>query len=106
MTTVTIFRQNGLITGFKATGHAGDNDIGKDIVCASVSTLTQSAMLGIIEVAELKPKVTKDDKAGRLELCLTENNDKAQTILRNMELALENLREQYPKHIQIKGETK
>jgi len=40
MITVTVYRPNGLYTGFSAEGHADYADAGYDIFCAAVSVLT------------------------------------------------------------------
>lgn len=47
MTTVTIFRSSGRLAGFEAEGHAGDAEAGENIVCAAISAITQTAVLGL-----------------------------------------------------------
>ena len=37
----------------KVTGHADYSEYGSDIVCSAVSALTQTALLGLLNVAQL-----------------------------------------------------
>ncbi len=53
MTKITLFRSAGRIVGFEAKGHAGYADAGEDIVCAAVSALTQTAVMGLRELLKL-----------------------------------------------------
>lgn len=46
-----------LLTGFCLTGHAGYDDYGHDIVCASVTSAVQMAANGITEVLKLGAQV-------------------------------------------------
>ncbi len=57
MTKITLFRSAGHITGFEAKGHTGLADAGEDIVCAAVSALTQTAVMGLRELLKLVPAV-------------------------------------------------
>lgn len=53
MIRVTFLRENGRIVGFDCIGHAEYADEGHDIVCSAVSALTQTTVLGLIEVAHI-----------------------------------------------------
>ena len=111
MTTITLFKQNGQITGFVATGHCEYAKRGEDIICAAASMITQSTILGIREVAGLGVMVKQDDQTAHLEATLPANPDpkkfqSAQIILKTMELALKNLQDQYPEYIKLKEEAK
>ncbi|MBQ3668597.1 MAG: ribosomal-processing cysteine protease Prp [Clostridia bacterium] len=97
MTTVTFFkRENGSIEGFRASGHAGFAAYGKDIVCAAISSLTQSTANGITDIVKADADVKCDADTGYLELMLKENRDiqkehDAQILLKTLELALTEL---------------
>ena len=54
MINVTIYTKNNSIVGFKSEGHAGYEDIGKDIICAAVSVL-------VINTANSIEKFTSDE---------------------------------------------
>lgn len=52
MTEVQVRRApDGTITEIRVEGHAGFADHGEDIVCAAVSALTQTALIGLERVA-------------------------------------------------------
>ena len=94
MTTVTFFkRKDGLITGFQAEGHAGWADYGQDIVCAAVSSLTQSAWQGLEQVVGAKVESRIEPEKGLLRAMLTADQpddimEKAQILLKTLEMAL------------------
>ena len=50
MIVAEFLKKNGNITGFKVSGHAGYDDIGKDIVCASVSSAVMMTANLITEI--------------------------------------------------------
>lgn len=53
MIRVTFLHRQGRLAGFTCTGHAGFAEAGSDIVCSAVSALTQTAVLGLAEVAHI-----------------------------------------------------
>ncbi len=96
-----------MCTGFKAQGHAGFSEYGKDIVCAAISALTQATAQGVTEVAKAKAKLTVDDDKGLLELEIVDDSEealkKAQILLKTLELALTSISqdEQYTGTVRI-----
>ena len=106
MTNIKIERKNDDIVGMTCSNHTGFAESGKDIVCAGVSSITQTAILGIQKLTKLKTNVVIDEKKGFLKLKLDiENNTQdfhdAQVILKTMLCGLEDLRKQYPKYIKL-----
>ena len=107
MTTIKIEKKNDNIICVECSDHAGFADYGKDIVCAGVSSITQTAVLGIKELTDLKHSFKVDEKNGflKLELLDIENYSadfkNAQVILKTMLLGIKNLQEQYPKYIKL-----
>lgn len=96
--------KNNNIVKYKVYGHSGYAEQGKDIVCAAVSSICQSALLGIIEVL----KINAFFKTGEAYIECTLPNDidkedmeKASIILKTMLISLKQLQSQYRKHIQI-----
>ena len=89
MTDITIKRKNNSIVEVTASGHTGYGESGEDIVCAGVSTLIQSALLGLLQVAQINVKYTVDEEKGSLrftlpqQLTATERHD-ADVILNTM----------------------
>lgn len=92
------------MSGFKVTGHANHGRHGKDIVCSAVSILTQTAVLGLGNVA--KVDVRYEMNAGHL-LCelpsILSDEQKIQcaAILDTMYVGLINLQQTYQKYIDI-----
>ncbi len=105
MIQVDIYYQESLIRGYTVTGHAGYAKKGEDVVCAAVSALAQTAILGLIDVLENKPQ-WKIDEEGHIECWLAQEmtpaeQEKAQTILRTMELGLSNIQCGYAKFLTV-----
>ena len=106
MTIIVIKKKDDDITGVECSNHTDFADYGKDIVCAGVSSITQTAVLGIQKLTNVKNKLTIDEQKGylKLELYDIENSkdfQKAQIILKTMLLGLEDLEKQYPKYIKL-----
>ena len=106
MITVEIFtEEDGKITGFSASGHSGTAPRGEDIVCAGVSSLTDSAYLGITEY--LHRNVISKDSSGELQLMLEGRPDeRTEASLETMLLGLMEISKAYPKALRIKKETR
>jgi len=92
------------IVGFQVSGHAGYEDAGRDIVCAGVSAIAQTAALGL--VSHLGEQTRWVQETGKLS-CQIDNSPSAeeevasQAILRSMQLGIEALREAYPDFIKV-----
>ena len=103
MTKVEIFRKNGSIVGYKATGHSGYDEQGYDIVCSAISTSLQMTLVGIQEILKLNPNFKMDD--GFLEVDLKnidEDKMKDVNLLTNtMFVFLKEFSKQYPKYIRL-----
>ena len=102
MVTVTLTRnQTSKITAAAVTGHADYAPHGEDIVCAAVSVLTQTALLGLLRYAA--HPVQYQMKSGLLSLQLAkEPTPVTDTILETMALGLEEIARSYPDRVQIK----
>jgi uncharacterized protein YsxB (DUF464 family) len=89
-----------------ARGHAGWAESGSDIVCAAVSAIIQAGWLGIEQVATVQLEVERD--ADHLSLRWppdARDNDALVTIVRTVELSVEQLARQYPDHVRLARET-
>ena len=104
MTTVTILRrQDGSITGFEAKGHAMYAENGADIVCAGISAILQTAVLGITEV--LKLDAGYELSGGQAALILSRECDKqkeADIVLETMLCGLKSLQMAHGEYLSIK----
>lgn len=106
MTSVEILRDTDKkIFEFRSRGHSGYAEEGKDIVCAGVATLLQTAVLGLEEYLKLDPKV-KQEK-GLLHCQLERDiflNREIDAVLETMVLGLKALERQYPNHLRVAEE--
>lgn len=92
---------------FKVRGHSGSAPAGKDIICAAVSAIVQTALIGLDEVALIKNSYTVSD--GLVNCILPDNIneasfDTAQTIISVMYLGLASIAEQYHDFVRINEE--
>lgn len=105
MTTIRIFRQENRIVQVEADGHTGFAPHGQDIVCAAVSTVLQTALLGLIRVARVKTETTMNEKKGYLRFRLVEtelvSRLAADIILETMYIAVKDFEAGYPKLIKL-----
>lgn len=73
MIRITVRRNGaGAVTGLDVTGHAGYAEHGRDIVCAAVSALAQTAVLGL---ERLGADFSADEARGRLSVELHRETD-------------------------------
>ena len=86
---------------FSISGHAGYAESGSDIVCAAVSSAAYMAANTITEILGVKAKASVKD--GQMHFSVSDSKE-AVSIIRGLALHLEQLREQYPDHIEITTE--
>lgn len=99
MIKIRIFKKDYLCLGFKIQGHAlSKAEIEKsgdayDLICNSVSVLSQSALIGIEEVLKLKVKYDINDGFLHINLSDLNNEDieKCQVLLLTFEKSIESL---------------
>ena len=100
MIKVTILQKGNLSLGFKISGHALsreeiENTVGDayDLICNSVSVLSQSVLIGMEEVLKLPVKYEIND--GYLSLNLSDLKEdeieKGQVLLKTFEKSMESL---------------
>ena len=76
--------------------HAGYDEYGKDIVCASVSVIVINTINSIETFTDDYFTVNSDEKSGTIEFDMISNISKESTLLLNsLILALEGIEEQY-----------
>lgn len=86
----------------KITGHAGYADKGKDIVCASASSIILSSINLAIE---FNKNVKYTDDLNKIEIENNTDDENVMKVFSNMISCLEELEKQYPDNIKIsKGE--
>ncbi len=105
MIRVEVFYDESVIKGFTIYGHANMASPGEDLVCASVSALGQTALLGLDDYLDSKPRWRIDD-AGYLECWLPEDLTEdefhaAQVIIHTMELGLVAIGKTYGQYLKV-----
>ena len=103
MTKVEIFRKNGNIIGYKASGHSGYSEQGSDIICSAISTSLQMTLIGIQEVLKLKVDFKINDGFLDVDLKNISQTKLTQTniLTEAMAIFLKELTKQYPKYIRL-----
>ena len=101
MIKISIKRENKSVYEIVIKGHADYDTLGKDIVCAAVSTMAITTINGILS---LEDSLDYEDNSGLLEIRTKEITDINQKLLENMIIMLEELKTQYPKNIEIRNE--
>jgi uncharacterized protein YsxB (DUF464 family) len=94
-------REAGL-AGFRARGHALFRPRGHDVVCAAVSTLLQTAVAGLEQVALARPRWRRARGFLRCEIPpLARGEAGARVLLESVALGLRIIASQYPAHVRI-----
>ena len=80
------------------SGHTNFDDYGKDIVCASVSSIVITTINACIEIDE--DSIYYEDKE-KLIIEIKKENEVIKKLINNMVFMLESLEKDYPKNIKI-----
>lgn len=99
MVKVKIKYENDFIKSFKVTGHANYDVYGKDIVCASVSSIVITSINLSYKIDE--KSVSANVKEGLIEVEILKYNDVINKIFVNMSDMLKELEKDYSKNIKI-----
>ena len=106
MTKVTITKKNNKIFDVECDGHTNYGEKGEDIVCASLSSIVQTAVLGLLMIAGLELEMKRDDAAGYLKFALPEKLSDVQdiqacAILDTMLCGISDLYESFSDYIEL-----
>ena len=106
MTKVTIFKENDRITQIVCDGHTTYGAKGEDIVCSALSSVVQTAVLGVLAVAGVNADLKRDEKRGYLSLKIPHDVTKeqmhdTQIILNTMLLGIQDLYEGYSDFVEL-----
>ncbi len=92
--------ENQAIKSFEMKGHANQDTIGKDLVCAGASSIG----VGILNALDILTNdgcyLAMSENEIKVEV-LDMNDNKIQTILEVAKIQLETIEEQYPQNIKI-----
>ncbi|MBR6820714.1 MAG: ribosomal-processing cysteine protease Prp [Bacilli bacterium] len=101
MITVNVKRQHNKVYEIVIKGHAGYDEIGKDIVCAAVSSIAITTINGIISLDE---SIDYEEDSGLLKIRVLKDTEVNEKLLNNLVNMLSELVSQYPKNIEIRNE--
>jgi uncharacterized protein YsxB (DUF464 family) len=101
MIKVSIKRNNDVIDNIKCSGHANYDKFGKDIVCASFSTMIITTINAILEID--KNAISYTD-TNNLEIINIKKDDITNKLLNNLVNLIKELKNTYDKNIIIKEE--
>lgn len=88
------------IVKVEINGHAGYDIEGKDIVCASISTLALSTVQNINTLCETEV-INSEQAKGKMVIDVKENNKTVDILLDNMYNIMHKISKDYPKYIKI-----
>ena len=106
MTKIKFFKAQDKFVGFECSGHTGYDEFGRDILCATLSGITQACVMGIQNVLNIKIDVKRNDDEGYLKIELPKNLDgnktkDAQILLDTLYVSIIDLMEGYSKYISM-----
>ena len=96
------------LTACRITGHSGQAEAGRDIVCAAVSILGCTCVNALESVCGLIPLITENEDgvlAFQLPEMTPEENAKAQILMGALKQGLTDLADSYPQNVTLKIET-
>ena len=109
MTKISIKKNQENFLKITCDGHTGYGVEGEDIVCSAVSSIVQTAALGLLMVACVPAKIKRDDEKGFFEIIIPQNltdeqNHDVSVILSTMMCGISDLREEYSDFIELEVE--
>jgi uncharacterized protein YsxB (DUF464 family) len=106
MITVTVTRENGDPVGFRVSGHANMGEYGEDLVCAAVSAIVQTAILGITEVCHISAGVSIEEGETVCILSKDASADaiqRAGIVMKTMIAGLRSIQQSYPRTLKFRN---
>ena len=96
---IKIIKKNKVI---EISGHAGYDEFGKDIVCASVSSVIMTTVNSIMNIDN--SSISYMDDGNKIIIEKLNGNDIVDKLLNTMILILKDLEEQYKENIKVESE--
>lgn len=109
MTKVKFSRRDNRLYAVECLGHSGYAEEGQDIVCAAISSVIQTAVLGLFQVAGINVEYTVDEQKGYLKAVVPKSVSEKQAhdadvILRTAYLGASDLYETFSDFIELEVE--
>lgn len=106
MVNVLFEKKDSNLVSVSMNGHAESVDEGYDMVCCAISAISQTILIGLLEVLKLKATYSLDD--GFLNFSIEKFPDKdieqCQVLMKTMLLGLRSIEIGYGEYINIKVE--
>lgn len=99
MIKIKVDYEDGFINNFKITGHANFASYGKDIVCASVSSIVITSVN--LAITFDSDSVDYNEKEGFIDVKVMKKDETINKVFQNMVNMLKELEEQYSKNIKF-----
>lgn len=106
MITAVLYREGENLTGCRLKGHSGWAESGNDICCAGASILACTCVNALESVLGIIPIVTEENPeqailSFELPLLTTEENEKAQILMKALEQGLNDLTTEFPQNVTL-----
>lgn len=99
MIKIKVSKKNQDISNITISGHAMYDDYGKDIVCASVSSIVTTTVNGILRINE--QSISYKQSEGFVEINILYKDEVTKKLIINMLDLFKELKQNYPKNIKI-----
>lgn len=96
---IKVIKKNEVI---EISGHANYDEFGKDIVCASVSSIVMTTVNSILSIDD--SSISYIDDGDKIIIKKLNDNDIVDKLLNTMILILKDLEKQYKKNIKVESE--
>ena len=96
---IKVIKKNKVI---EISGHAGYDEFGKDIVCASVSSVIMTTVNSIMNIDN--SSISYIDDGNKIIIEKLNDNEVIDKLLNTMILILKDLQEQYKENIKVESE--
>lgn len=100
MIKISIEKKQDKIDTLTIKGHSGYEDLGKDIVCAAVSSISITTVNALISIDEDCIDYTNDD--GFLKIIIKKHDEIIDKLINNMINLLKELEKDYKENIEIR----
>ena len=106
MTNIKVLKKGDLYSRITCDGHTGYGVQGEDIVCAALSSIVQTAALGIMGIVGVNLKINRDDKKGFFDMIIPQELSESashdvQIIFGTMMCGITELHEEYSDFIDL-----
>lgn len=91
---------------FELSGHAGAGTRGNDLVCAGISSVSQTALIGLTDVLGIDVETTIDEDKGYLKVVLPDNlptrqAEDARLVIATMCAGIKDFESGFPKYVNL-----